>query len=333
MPWQLSGKSPFSGTLVVERLPVFTMARLTARKLRTPLDILDYAFRGENDLKYLDVPGFPPILFVRDPEIIKSVTLATANQGDFDRDTLQTQGIARVLGGSNLLFSQGDIWKRHRMAAARVFGATNFQNPEIYSHMEQTIRRAVEPQIEQLANQVRQSPTGTVEMRLESGIQAMMLNVLVNVMFGSQVPFDELRDRYLPAIASVIRYIMVDTVVNQARFPVLRLPSFSRRHAHVKQQRLIFEELVERVIQTRSEGAGFWPLMTAEGPEDAIRSNVRVFLAGALEATTSYIGWALSNLARNNQARARAQAEADNAEISPVGREKSTYLQKVLAET
>src|SRR5262249_54562467 len=42
--------------------------------------------------------------------------------------------------------------------------------------------------------------------------QAVMLNVLVNVLFGAAVSHDELRDKYLPAIENVIAYILADTV-------------------------------------------------------------------------------------------------------------------------
>jgi len=264
LPRQLLGENPFSGTLKVERLPLIATALATARHFRIPLRILDFVFQGDGDFKYLDVPGFPPILFVRDPE---------------------------------------------------------------------AIRRAVEPQIEELADRILHFPTRAIRMKLESSIQALMLNVLVNVLFGSAVPRDELRSRYLPAIGNVIRYILLDTVANQFGLPVLRLPALTSGHARLKQDRLIFEELVDRVIRTRSEGAGFWPLLTAEGPEEALRSNVRVFLAGALEATSSYLGWALANLARRPDARAKAHAEAARTEISPEGRESATYLQQVLAET
>src|SRR5262245_47766468 len=121
LPGQLVGRNPFSGSLAVERLPLLLTGLTTVRHFRTPLKILDYVFRGDGDLKYVDVPGFPPILFVRDPELIRTITVETANKGNFDRDTLPTQGIARVVGGSNLLYSQGDTWKRHRVAASRPF--------------------------------------------------------------------------------------------------------------------------------------------------------------------------------------------------------------------
>src|SRR5687767_2811756 len=93
LPEQLRGRSPFGGTLPVERLPLARTALVTSWNFRTPLRILDFVFRGDGDLKCLDVPGFPPILFVRDPELIRKITVETALDGAFDRDTLPTQGI------------------------------------------------------------------------------------------------------------------------------------------------------------------------------------------------------------------------------------------------
>jgi len=115
---------------------------------------------------------------------------------------------------------------------------------------------------------------------------------------------------------------------------VLRLPALTPGHARLKRDVQTFEELVDRVLRTRSDGAGFWPLLTAEGPEEAIRSNVRVFLAGALEATSSYVGWAIVHLARNPEAREKAYREAAaHADLTPAAREQAVYLQHVLAES
>ncbi|MBN9523127.1 cytochrome P450 [bacterium] len=334
LPAQLDGRSPFRGTLRPRPVPLLDAGFTTLRHFRTPLRILDFVFRRGGHLHYLDVPFFPPILFVRDPEVIRQVTLRTANQGDFDRDTLPTQGIARVVGGRNLLYAQGEVWKRHRTAAAPPFGAGAVRSADVFHDIERAIRGAVEPQLEELALKVRKSGRNAVRMRLEPEIQAVMLDVLVNVLFGSAVPAAELRDQYLPAIRNVIRYILVDTVANQARLPVLRLPALTPGHARLKRDVQTFEELVDRVLRTRSDGAGFWPLLTAEGPEEAIRSNVRVFLAGALEATSSYVGWAIVHLARNPEAREKAYREAAaHADLTPAAREQAVYLQHVLAES
>ncbi|MBY0460631.1 MAG: cytochrome P450, partial [Gemmataceae bacterium] len=67
---------------------------------------------------------------------------------------------------------------------------------------------------------------------------------------------------------------------------------------------------------------------------EAIRSNVRVVLAGALEATSAYICWTIGNLARNPEAQEKAYQEAArHAELTPAARESATYLQQVLTES
>lgn len=334
LPGQFLRRSPFAGTLPVGRLPLIRTGLATVRNFRTPLAILDFVFRDDCDLKYLDVPGFPAILFVREPELVRKITVQTALDGAFDRDTLPTQGIGRVVGKDNLLYAQGDVWRRHKGAVVRPMGTGAVQTPEVFYDLEKTIRKAVEPQLEDLVEKVRRSPTNSHRMRLEPDIQAVMLNVLVNVLFGAAIPHSELRTQYLPAIRNVIAYILVDTVTNQLGVPTFRLPSLTGKHARLKRDRQTFEELVDRVIRTRMDGAGFWPLLTAAGTPEAIRSNVRVFLAGALEATSSYISWTLGNLARNPAAQERAYQETLTfTEITPEARERAVYLQQVLAES
>jgi cytochrome P450 len=336
IPRQLAGHSPFGGTLRARRLPLLKTLRVTGRNLSTPLKILDHVFADDEsgDLQYIDVPGIPPILFVRDPELIRLITVGTANAGDFDRDTMPTGGIGRVVGKNNLLYSQGDRWHKHKLTVARTFGTKAVQTPEVFHELENAIRDAVAPQLEALVAAVRQSPTGSIRMRLEPEIKAVMLDVLVNVLFGTPIGHDELRTKYLPAIERVIRYILLDTVLNPFGIPTFRIPALTSGHSRLKADRLVFEELVDRVIASRVDGVGFWPLLTVTGHDDAIRSNVRVFLAGALEATASYISWALGNLARDPVRQELTYREAmSHRELSPQSRESAVYLQNVLSET
>ena len=225
VPGQLLGRNPFTGTLPVQRLSLPGSAFATIRNFRTPLQILDFVFRNDGDLKYLDVPGFPPFLFVRNPELIRKIAVETANNGDSDRDTLPTQGIGGVVGKENLLYSQGEVWRKHKGAVVRPLGTIAVQTAEVFHDLEKTIKQAVEPQLEDLVEKVRRSPTNSVRMKLEPDIKAVMLNVLVNVLFGAGITHDELRTRYLPAIENVIAYILIDTVANQLRIPTFRLPA------------------------------------------------------------------------------------------------------------
>jgi cytochrome P450 len=65
-----------------------------------------------------------------------------------------------------------------------------------------------------------------------------------------------------------------------------------------------------------------------------LRGNIRVFLAGALEATTSYAAWAISHLARNPTAQDKLFAElACVREYTPEALAQASYLRHVLDET
>jgi cytochrome P450 len=77
-----------------------------------------------------------------------------------------------------------------------------------------------------------------------------------------------------------------------------------------------------------------WRQFRSDAPDDALRPNIRVFLAGALEATTSYASWALAHLARDPAAQDRVYQEVrDINDYSPESLAKLEYLGCVLNET
>jgi cytochrome P450 len=84
----------------------------------------------------------------------------------------------------------------------------------------------------------------------------------------------------------------------------------------------------------RNDGKGLWKQFKSDAPDAALRSNIKVFLAGALEATTSYAGWTISHLARNPAAQERVHQEVKDVEdYTPENLDNATYLGFVLEET
>ena len=84
----------------------------------------------------------------------------------------------------------------------------------------------------------------------------------------------------------------------------------------------------------RAEGACAWARVDKKWNDEDLRSNVKVFLAGALEATTSYAAWALSHLARNPEYQQRVFNEVrsiDSFEIAAM--DQAQHLKNVLRET
>ena len=108
--------------------------------------------------------------------------------------------------------------------------------------------------------------------------------------------YEKLRDRHLPAIVRLISFMVSDTVIPRSRH-VFR--NFGRRRAEHKQDKKDFQELTEIALAGRAGGLGLWKQFRSDASNDKLRSNVRVFLSGALEATTSFASWTLSHLARN----------------------------------
>src|SRR5262245_3100249 len=107
LPPQLLAISPFDGDSQPSRVPIFQSGRPTAPfphpwNYDQPIRLLETYFWGADDEqgprrhnRYLDFPGFAPILVTRDPGIIRAIATETGDrEGQFDRDTLPSTGIA-----------------------------------------------------------------------------------------------------------------------------------------------------------------------------------------------------------------------------------------------
>ena len=161
-----------------------------------------------------------------------------------------------------------------------------------------------------------------------------MLEMLVNNFFGATIPYEKISNRYVPALERVIDHIVRDTVINKVGIPLRRLPSFNRSIAKAKAAHAIFEELTDLVIATRKEGRGLWKQFKSDATDAALRGNIKVFLAGALEATTSYASWAISHLARNASAQEKVFHEVKDIQVyTPEHLENAKYLGHALDET
>jgi cytochrome P450 len=349
LPRQLIGKSPFGGTILPGRVPLLSLRRGRPSlpfphpwNYREPLRILETFFweadgaEGEaRHNRYLEVPGFAPVLVTRDPRIIREISAATGDKpGMFDRDTMPPSGIARATGRDSLLYSNGPSWKRQKKLATPPFARTTLFQPEQFREFAQTFRATVHERLEIVRKRIVEGNGPSLRVRLEDEIKALMLEMLVNCFFGAEVPYQELRERHVPALQCVIDHIVRDTVINKAGLPLRLIPGVSRRIAEAKQARAVFEELTDRVLAPRRAGHGLWSQFKSDVPDEALRSNIRVFLAGALEATTSFASWAISHLARNDAAQQKVHQEVRGIEeYTPETLESATYLGHVLNET
>lgn len=349
LPRQLFGISPFAGDSRPTRVPLFkpgsgrpTLPFPHPWNYDQPIRILETYFWGADaeqgpgrHNRYLEVPGFAPVLVSRDPAIIRAIATETGDRdGQFDRDTLPSTGIARATGKDTLLFANGPRWRRQRKLAASPFGKTTLFQPEMFHEFAETFRGTVGQRLDALRKHLESSGRRSVSVPLEPEIKAVMLEMLTNNFFGARISYDELRNRYVPALERVIDHIVRDTVINKLGIAVWRLPAFTRRIAEAKGYYASFEELTGLVLAMRKEGKGLWKQFKSDAPDEALRSNIKVFLAGALEATTSYASWAISHLARNTAAQERVfEAVKDIHDYTPENLDNAAYLGHVLDET
>ena len=337
--------NPFAGDWTPSRVPLVASGRPSVLPFphpwnyREPLRILDSFFwdtdqetgSGRHN-RYLAVPGFPLVLVTREPAVIRAVLSATGDKpGQFDRDTAPTQGIARATGPDSLLYSNGVLWRKQKQLAAPGFSRSNLFQPEKFHDFEVTFRKTVVQRLDALSE--RQAATGerVTRIALEPEIIVVMLEMLVNNFFGGRVSYEELRDRFVPAISYSIDHMVRDTVAHRLRAP---FDIITGRRRRVRRALADFEALTDIALSGRSTGAGLWSEFKSDASNDALRSNIRVFLAGALEATTSFASWAIAHLSRAPHAQDRVYAGVKDVDVyDPDNLEQAVALNRVLEET
>ncbi len=278
------------------------------------------------------MPGLPWVIVTREPAVIRAVLSATGDKpGQFDRDTAPTAGIARATGKDSLLYANGPLWRRQKQLAAPSFSRSNLFQPEKFHDFEQTFRKTVATRLDVLRS--RQQATGqrTTRIALEAEIAAVMLEMLVNNFFGGSVPYEDLRERYVPSLTRCIDAMVRDTVARRVRIPFDYLTGRTRSLARARDD---FEALTDIALSGRAEGRGLWAEFKSEASDEALRSNIRVFLAGALEATTSFASWTLSHLSRAPEVQDRVYEEVKGIDVyDPENLEQAVTLNRVLEET
>ncbi|MFP6762995.1 MAG: cytochrome P450, partial [Planctomycetaceae bacterium] len=225
LPRQLLRQNPFDGDVIPARVPLFqpgsgrpTLPFPHPWNYREPIRILETYYHGSEKCqaagrhnRYLDFPGFPPVLVTRDPGIIRAILTATGDrEGEFDRDTLPSTGIARATGKDTLLFSNGPFWRRQRKIVATPFGKTSLFQEEMFAEFEQTARATIRNRLAVLRQHLQENQKTRVRISVEVEVKALMLEMLVNCFFGADVPYERIRAEFVPAFERVIDHIVLD---------------------------------------------------------------------------------------------------------------------------
>ena len=94
---------------------------------------------------------------------------------------------------------------------------TLFQ-PEMFQEFAETFRHTVRQRLDALRQHLRSSGQPTAHVHLEPEIKAVMLEMLANDFFGADLPYEQLRNRFVPALERMIDHIVRDTVTNASAF-------------------------------------------------------------------------------------------------------------------
>ena len=341
---QIRGVNPFAGDCLPSRVSLFGFGRPTLPfphlwNYKDPIKIFaTFYWDAEKETgagkhnRYLYLAGLPPVLLTREPAVIKAVLGATGDKpGQFDRDPSPMAGIARATGEDSLLYSNGSVWRRQKRMSAEPFSRSNLFQPEKFHGFEQTFRKTVTERLEALRSIQQASGNKVTRIQLEPEIKVVMLEMLVNNFFGGRVSDEELRQRFVPAIETLIDHMISDTVAPITRAISNRL---SGRSVLLKQYRADFEALTDIALSGRAEGLGLWQQFKSDATDDALRSNIRVFLAGAMEATTSFASWAISHLAHAPDIQEKVYQEVKDMSVyDPDNLASAMTLNRVLEET
>ena len=158
-----------------------------------------------------------------------------------------------------------------------------------------------------------------------------MLEMLVNNFFGGSVSEKELRNRFVPALEMLIDHMISDTV---APVSLALGRMLTGRNAILKRKMADYEAMTDIALSGRAEGLGLWAQFKSDAPDEALRSNIRVFLAGAMEATTSFASWAISHLSHALDIQDRIYAEVKEMNVyDPDNLASAATLNRVLEET
>ncbi len=341
---QLRGESPFGGDCLPSRVPLFHADHPASPvplpwNYKEPFKIFEAFYTEANSAegaakhnRYLDLPGFAPVLVTRDPGIIKAIQRDTGDKpGQFDRDTAPTGGIGRATGTDSLLYCNGAQWRRQKSLSAKPFSKSNLFQPHKFHGFEETFRKTAVQRLQALRQAQFERGETRTRIALEPEIQVVMLEMLVNNFLGGKVPCNELRDRYVPALVYMIEYMVRDTV---APYLLQFLGAFTGENRKLRRAQADFEELTDIALAGRAEGLGCWKEFESEASNDALRANIRVFLAGAMEATSSFAGWALSHLAHHPEWQEKVFEDVkDMDHYDPEDFHQAVQLNRVLEET
>lgn len=128
--------------------------------------------------------------------------------------------------------------------------------------------------------------------------------------------YEELRERFVPALVYMIDHMVRDTVAPRTQ---ALARAFSGEARILRGYAEDFEELTDIALSGRARGLGRWKQFRSEASDEDLRSNIRVFLVGAMEATNSFASWAVSHLSHHPEWQAKVYEEVKDMDVKKGG--------------
>ncbi|KAG2172498.1 hypothetical protein INT44_006671 [Umbelopsis vinacea] len=253
------------------------------------------------------------IIFLATPEYSRTVL---TNNDMFLKDTTETSPkyalVRKFFGGINLVFSNGDVWKRHRAVANPAFHRS--WDTKLFGHCATEMSEQMDKDM---------ASEGSVE--IHSMFQRLTLDALGLAAFGFD--FQSLRNpkgRYVTVYNDLMKGALNGLYF---LFPYLdRFPIGQRYKMHQKLKE--FDELLYDIIRTKkaeiasqkisansdlltmmikaAEGEG----ATAKLSDQELRDNLSIFFLAGHDTTANSLACTLYYLALHPEYQARAREEA-----------------------
>ncbi len=283
--------------------PALSRARQTARWIAQPLEFLAELRERHGDLFTLHLQREPPWVVVGDPELVKRIFTAPADQLHAG---VSKRILEPVVGSRSVLIEDGEEHMRRRRLLLPPF------HGDRVSGYERTMRAVA-------AAEIGRWPRG-VPAPAGPRMSAIALETVLRVAFGDATgrrgsPLHEAFERLVGYLSGSARSALV-ALGESARLGEGRFSELGEQIARVDE--LVLAAIAERRAAARGEPAGDVLSLLLEARYDDgsamadgdLRDQLTTLVVAGHDTTATSLAWALERLVRDRAALRRVTAEA-----------------------
>ncbi|MEE9376201.1 MAG: cytochrome P450 [Rhizobiaceae bacterium] len=251
-----------------------------------------------------------PFALISDPDLIHHIFVERA--ADLEAEPIR-QRILKPILRDGLLTAEGDVWKRTRRAIAPVF------SPRHVNNFAEPMRRTTHQFLEELTG-FRQGD------EIAPALSRLTYLVLSETLFSGEIIGDT--NKFLADVAHFITHMSGPDPLDLMGAPpwVPRLTKL-RGGAAIKRMRKVVSDTAahrrKAIDQGKAVPDDFLTLLLRAGDKEQnqlsieeIEDNIITFIAAGHETTARGLAWTLYLLAHDDEARKKAEKEADALEMN-----------------